>query len=373
MMIKNARIYLSPPHLSHQEMAYIQSALDNNWVAPVGENIDLFERKVAEFTGSKYALALNSGTSAIHLALNLLHVSEGDEVICPTFSFVATANPILYQKATPVFIDSEKDTWNISPDRLEKAIQERIRLGKKPKAIVVVHIYGQAAQMSEIQQIAAYYQIPILEDAAEALGSTYGKRYLGTLGKVGILSFNGNKIITTSAGGMLLCDDKTLIDKGLHLSTQARDTAMHYEHSELGYNYRMSNILAGIGLGQMEVLKERIRQRRANFEFYKNKLEEKVIFQTELKNSYSNRWLTCILTDSRERRDKIHQALSAADIDARCLWKPLHLQALHQKYPYYGEKVAQDLFERGLCLPSGSNLSTEDKERISTLVLKAFD
>ena len=372
MKVKNQRIYLSPPHLSHQELFYIQTALDSNWVAPVGENIDQFEQKVAEFTGRKFALALNSGTSSIHLALKLLQVDEADEVICPTFSFVATSNPILYQKATPIFVDSEAETWNINPDLLEKAIQERIKLGKKPKAIIVVHIYGQAAQMSEIQQIAAYYQIPVLEDAAEALGSTYGKRHLGSLGKIGVISFNGNKIITTSAGGMLLTDDETLREKGLHLSTQARDQAVHYEHSELGYNYRMSNILAGIGLGQMEVLKERIRQRRANFEYYRNKLDGLVTFQQELKNSYSNRWLTCILTDSQERRDQILQALMQDNIDARCLWKPLHHQPLHKDYPYYGENVAQSLFEKGLCLPSGSNLSQDDLESISNLIKKTY-
>ena len=370
--MKHQRIYLSPPHLSHQELFYIQAALDSNWIAPVGENIDQFEQKIAEFTGSHYALALNSGTSAIHLALKLLQVGELDEVICPTFSFVATSNPILYQRAIPIFVDSEEETWNISPNWLEKAIQERIKLGKKPKAIIIVHIYGQAAQMSEIQQIAAYYQIPILEDAAEALGSTYGKKNLGTLGKIGVLSFNGNKIITTSAGGMLLTNDEALREKGLHFSTQARDQAVHYEHSELGYNYRMSNILAGIGLGQMEVLKERIRQRRANFEFYKNKLEDLVTFQKELKNSYSNRWLSCVLTDSQERRDRIHQALMQENIDARCLWKPLHNQPLHQGFPYYGEQIAQSLFEKGLCLPSGSNLTQEQLNHITSLIQKAY-
>jgi pyridoxal phosphate-dependent aminotransferase EpsN len=367
---KSPRIYLSPPHLSGLELAYIQQAFASNWVAPVGENLARFEQAVCNVTQAKYALALNAGTAAIHLGLRALGVGAGDIVICPSFTFIATANPILYLGATPIFIDSEAETWNISPEYLEKALIDCKQKNKLPKAIIVVHLYGQAAQMYEIQQIAQHYQIPILEDSAEALGSTYQGRALGTLGDIGIYSFNGNKIITTSAGGMLVTDSKEIYEKSLFRATQAKEKAPHYQHNELGYNYRLSNILAGIGCGQMEVLPERIRQRRSIYTLYQQFLanELAVTFLTEMPDSFSNRWLTCVLFRDEPQREQVRLALSDENIEARPLWKPLHLQPLFQDFHYYGAQIAESLFEKGLCLPSGSQLQTEDIVRITEIV-----
>lgn len=369
-MNKSPRIYLSPPHLSGLELAYIQQAFASNWVAPVGENLARFEQAVCNVTQAKYALALNAGTAAIHLGLRALGVGAGDIVICPSFTFIATANPILYLGATPIFIDSEAETWNISPEYLEKALIDCKQKNKLPKAIIVVHLYGQAAQMYEIQQIAQHYQIPILEDSAEALGSTYQGRALGTLGDIGIYSFNGNKIITTSAGGMLVTDSKEIYEKSLFRATQAKEKAPHYQHNELGYNYRLSNILAGIGCGQMEVLPERIRQRRSIYTLYQQFLanELAVTFLTEMPDSFSNRWLTCVLFRDEPQREQVRLALSDENIEARPLWKPLHLQPLFQDFHYYGAQIAESLFEKGLCLPSGSQLQTEDIVRITEIV-----
>jgi dTDP-4-amino-4,6-dideoxygalactose transaminase len=372
-MTLKPKIYLSPPHLHTQELVYIQKAFNSNWVAPMGENIDAFEKKVGEYAGVKHALAVNSGTSALHLAMRLVGVAKDDIVLCPTFTFVATANPIVYQNATPFLVDSEPQTWNICPQLTQQAIEKSIREGKKPKALIVVHLYGQSAQMQELIAISNYYEIPLIEDAAEALGSSYQGKKLGSLGHLSILSFNGNKIITTSAGGMLLSNDKDLIERGLYLATQAKEDAPHYQHSETGYNYRMSNVLAGIGLGQMQVIEERVQKRRANFDYYYQHLADVVDFQPEPQGFYSNRWLSCILLKSYHQREKVRLALENENIESRPLWKPLHLQPVFQKSLYLGKGIAEDLFEKGLCLPSGSGLSEEDLSRIVSIIHKVLE
>jgi pyridoxal phosphate-dependent aminotransferase EpsN len=357
-------IYLSPPHLGTQEMVYLQAAITTNWVAPVGKNLLDFEQAICAFTQAQACVALNSGTAAIHLALAVLGVGVGDEVICPSFTFVATANPIIYQQARPIFVDSEAQTWNISPDLLEQAIRSRRQLGQHVKAMIVVHLYGNPAQMTDIQWISQKYEVPIIEDSAEALGAMYQNRALGTWGKLGIFSFNGNKIITTSAGGALISDDKTLIDRALYLATQAKDPAPHYQHSTIGYNYRLSNVLAGIGIGQMEVLPLRLQQRRKNFEFYQKNLPDRIFVAQMPPDSRGNHWLTCILLDDDAQRERLRLALQAQQIESRPVWKPLHLQPVFAHFPYFGGAIAQDLFARGLCLPSGSNLSSYDLEKI---------
>jgi len=375
-MADYSRIFLSPPHMSGTEMVYIQKAFDENYITTAGRNIDDFEKELCHQLGSKYTLALNSGTAAIHLALQVLGITAGDEVICPTFTFVATANPILYQGATPVFIDSEPSTWNLCPVTLEKAIQERLRLGKKPKAILLVHLYGMPARLEEILAIANHYNIPVIEDAAEALGSAYQGRALGTFGAIGIFSFNGNKIITTSGGGALVTDHAALAKKALFLGTQSKDPAPHYQHSEVGYNYRMSNISAGIGLGQLDVLAERVQQRRAIFHYYQQALSsnEAISFLPEPPGAFSNRWLSCLTLAPAQpvTPEKLRFALEEENIEARPLWKPLHLQPLFAGQPYYGGSVAQNLFKQGLCLPSGSALTTDQLARITNIIKKQF-
>ncbi len=373
------QIWLSPPHMGVGELKYIQQAFDTNWIAPIGDNIRQFEQAICQYTGAKHALALSSGTAAIHLALILLGIGPGDEVIGPTATFSATANPIIYQGATPIFVDSGYSTWNMCVKETTRAIEDRWRLGLKPKALIVVHLYGQTAKISELMQLADHYDIPVIEDAAEVLGASYGGKMLGTFGKLGILSFNGNKVITTSGGGALLSNDEALLEKARFLSTQARDPAPHFQHSEIGYNYALSNVLAGIGCGQMEVLEERIQQRRANFDFYSKAFADiqAISFSPELENSFGNRWLTCILIDQSlangVTRETLRLALEAENIEARPLWKPMHLQPVFEKYPYYGTRhVAEDLFNRGLCLPSGSNLSSEDLNRIVAVVRNVF-
>jgi dTDP-4-amino-4,6-dideoxygalactose transaminase len=358
------------------ELNYIQSAFDDNWVAPLGPHVNEFEQRLAEYCQIPHAVALSSGTAAIHLGLITLGVAQGDIVICQSNTFSASANPIVYQGATPIFIDSEADTWNMCPKALEYALDEINLKGniKKVKAIIPVHLYGLSAKMSEILTIAAKYQIPVLEDAAEALGSTYNGIPCGSFGRVNALSFNGNKIITTSGGGALLTREKELAESVFHLSTQARDNAPHYEHSKIGYNYRLSNICAGIGIGQMEVLPDRIAKRRENFERYKlyfNSLKESgfdIAFQEEDDHSFSNRWLTCILVNPEKNkgitREHIRLKFLEDNIEARPLWKPMHLQPIFSHYPYYGERVAEQLFEEGLCLPSGSLLNEEEFDRI---------
>lgn len=364
-----SKIWLSPPHMGGNERKYVNEAFDTNWIAPLGPNVDEFEKSICTFTGVGHTAALTSGTGALHLALILLDVGQGDEVICQSFTFSASANPIAYQGAIPVFVDSEADTWNISPDALRAAIQDRISKGKKPKAIIAVHLYGMPAKMDEILEIARQYEIPVIEDAAEALGSEYKGKACGGFGVMGVLSFNGNKIITTSGGGALVSDDESLIRKARFLATQARDAAPHYQHSHIGYNYRMSNILAGVGRGQMEVLPERIIQRRKNFDYYRDNLGSiaGISLLSEPQGHFSNRWLSCIVvdpTDAGVSREDIRLNLEAQNIESRPLWKPLHMQPIFAECPYYGDRLSESLFQKGLCLPSGSGLESKDLERI---------
>ncbi len=371
------KLWLSSPHMGGTELKYINEAFESNWIAPLGPNVDGFEKDLQTFLGNgTHVAALSSGTAAIHLALVILGVKAGDEVICQSMTFSASANPIIYQGATPVFVDSEDRTWNLSPEFLEKAIQERMKLGKKPKAIIVVHLYGMPAQMDQIMAIARQYQIPVVEDAAEALGSTFNGQALGTFGDIGILSFNGNKIITTSGGGALLSANEDYIKKARFLATQALDPAPHYQHSHIGYNYRMSNIAAGIGRGQMEVLPLRIQQRRQNFEFYKKAFADISGIQMSEEpgdNYYSNRWLSTILIqDEKVTREEVRLSLIEDNIDCRPLWKPMHLQPVFAGAPYYGNGTSDRLFENGLCLPSGSNLTEEELNRVVARIEKAF-
>ncbi len=363
------RIFLSTPHMGGEEQIYIQQAFNTNWIAPIGANVDGFEKDIMNYTGVKSATALSSGTAAIHLALIVLGVKSEDEVLCSSFTFSASANPIVYQGAVPVFVDSELDTWNMCPILLEKAIKDRISRGVKPKAIILVHIYGMPAKMDEILAISSKFEIPIIEDAAESFGATFKGNALGTLGEIGVYSFNGNKIITTSGGGALVSNEKTYCDKALFLATQAADKAAHYQHSEIGYNYRMSNILAGIGRGQMEVLDNRIAARRANFEFYKkNLVSEDIEFLQEPEGYFSNRWLTCIVTKSLNQRENIRLKLKKENIEARPLWKPMHKQPIFKDYPNFVNGISENLFEKGLCLPSGSNLTKDDLNRVVSAI-----
>lgn len=370
----NQKIWLSSPHLTGEEQKYVKEAFDENWVAPLGPNVNGLEQDICNYTGAKACSALASGTAAIHLALILLGIEQDDEVICSTFTFSASANPICYQKAIPVFVDSEKDTFNMCPKTLEKAIKDRISKGKKPKAIILVHLYGMPSKMDELLSIASKYEIPVIEDAAEAIGSTYKGKAMGTFGEIGIYSFNGNKIITTSGGGAMVSNNPEYCKKATFLATQARDAAPHYQHSNIGYNYRMSNIVAGIGRGQMEVLNDRVEARRANYDFYKKELSNinTISFVDESEGFYSNRWLTTILTDSFEIREKIRLTLEKENIESRPLWKPMHLQPIFEQYPKYVNGVSEDLFNRGLCLPSGSNLTKEQQGRIVNTIKSIF-
>ncbi|MGX1930493.1 DegT/DnrJ/EryC1/StrS family aminotransferase [Flagellimonas sp. 2504JD4-2] len=365
------KIWLSSPHMGGTEQDYVQEAFETNWIAPLGPNVSGFESDIENYIGhDTYAACLSSGTGAIHLALELLGVGLGDEVLCQSFTFAASANPITYLGATPIFIDSEPDTWNISPELLEKAIVDRIGQNKKPKAIIAVHLYGMPYKVDEIIAISRKYDVPVIEDSAEALGSEFEGVRCGSFGDMAILSFNGNKIITTSGGGALLTKDLEMKNKAVFLATQARDEAPHYQHSHIGYNYRMSNVLAGIGRGQMEVLPERVEARRSNFHFYKDSLSEipEITFLEEPNGYYSNRWLTCILTPSFEIREKIRTVLGNENIESRPLWKPMHLQPVFKDAIKYENGVSEDLFKRGLCLPSGSNLAQEDLNRISDII-----
>tara|TARA_R110002012_G_scaffold283304_2_gene473564 strand:- start:6960 stop:8051 length:1092 start_codon:yes stop_codon:yes gene_type:complete len=357
--------------MGENEQKYVKEAFDTNWVAPLGPNVDKFELAIESYmnNGVKVA-ALSSGTAAIHLALEILGVGQGDEVLCQSFTFSASANPICYLGATPIFVDSENDTWNISPALLEKAIVHRVAAGKKPKAIVAVHLYGMPYQVKEIQAISEKYNIPVIEDSAEALGSSYQGLKCSSFGTIGILSFNGNKIITTSGGGALVTKHKAHKEKAIFLATQARDDAPHYQHSHIGYNYRMSNILAGIGRGQMEVIDDRVAARRANYQMYEDALQgiDGIEFLPEPKGYFSNRWLSCILTPTFEYREKIRTALLAEHIESRPLWKPMHLQPVFSKCLSFTDGTSETLFDRGLCLPSGSNLSKEDVLRVIQII-----
>jgi dTDP-4-amino-4,6-dideoxygalactose transaminase len=372
----NSRIFLSSPHMGGEEIKFIKNAFEKNWIAPLGPNVDGFEKDLAAYTGVPHAAALSSGTAAIHLALILLGVEPGDEVICQSMTFCASANPIAYMCATPVFVDSETDTWNMDPNLLEYAVKARQKAGKQIKAIIPVHLYGMPAKMREIVAVASKYAIPVIEDAAEALGSEYRGQPCGSFGKIGILSFNGNKIITTSGGGALISNDAVLVKKARFLATQARDPAPHYQHSEIGYNYRMSNICAGIGRGQMEVLPERVRQRRAFYDFYRELLsgKEGISFLPEPEEMFSNRWLTTILVDPARAdgvtREDIRMALEAENIESRPLWKPMHLQPVFRDAPATINGTSERLFANGLCLPSGSNLQPDEKKRIADVLKK---
>jgi dTDP-4-amino-4,6-dideoxygalactose transaminase len=369
------RIYLSPPHLGRHELNYLHKAVEDNWVAPIGPNLTGFEADLCAFTGVEHAVALTSGTAAIHLGLLLLGVGPGDEVLCPSFTFVATANPIIYCGAAPVFVDSEADTWNICPARLREAITDRIKRGKKPKALILVHLYGMPAKLDELLAIAQEYGIAVLEDAAEALGARYRGQPLGSFGQVSVFSFNGNKILTTSGGGALLTPDAELAKKALFLATQAKDPAPYYQHSEIGYNYRLSNLLAGIGRGQMELLEDRVKRRREIFNWYKENLAGvpglAVAPATEPAGSHANRWLTTILLNPAETAatpETLRQHLETRHIESRPLWKPLHLQPLFAEAPMYGGAVCADLFARGLCLPSGTAMGDEELRRVAKAV-----
>ena len=366
----NSKVWLSSPHMGGGEFNFVKEAFDTNWIAPLGPHVDGFEHDLEAFTGAKHAAALSSGTAALHLALIMLGVQAGDEVICQSFTFSASANPIAYLGATPVFVDSEPDTWNMSPELLEKAIEGRIAACKKPKAIVPVHLYGMPYQTERITEIAARYEIPVIEDAAEALGSTVNGKAAGTFGVMGVLSFNGNKIITTSGGGALISNEETYIKQARFLATQARDTAPHYQHSQIGYNYRMSNVCAGIGRGQMEVLEQRVKQRRNVYDFYVENLSDMggISFLPEPEGYFSNRWLTTILVDPGKSngitRETIRLGLEKDNIESRPLWKPMHLQPVFESCPSYINNVSEQLFNNGLCLPSGSNLKQEDLKRV---------
>ncbi len=369
------KIWLSSPHMGGKELRYVLDAFDTNWIAPLGPNVDEFETEMTKYLGTQHAAALVSGTAAIHLALIMLGVKSGDEVICQSFTFAASANPIVYQQATPVFIDSENETWNMDPQLLEVAIKDRIKLGNKPKAIILVHLYGQPAKLTEIISICNKYEIPLIEDAAEALGSKYNNKMAGTFSDFGILSFNGNKIITTSGGGMLVSSNREIINKARFLSTQARDEAPHYEHSQIGYNYRMSNVLAGIGRGQLKELDLRVNQKRIISDFYKNILEtvDGIDFQPELSNTKSNKWLTAITIDKKRigfDREKLRKEFEKHNIECRPLWKPMHIQPVYTSAPQYINGVSEKLFYDGLCLPSGTNLSREDFNRIRSVLTK---
>jgi len=373
------KIWLSSPHMGGKEFDFVKSAFDENWIAPLGPNVTGFEQDLEHFLKENcHVAALSSGTAALHLALILLGVQNGDEVICQSMTFSASANPIAYLGATPVFVDSESETWNICPVALEDAVVDRIAKGKKPKAIIVVHLYGMPAKMDEILAISNKYEIPIIEDSAEALGSTYKGKSCGTFGTFGVLSFNGNKIITTSGGGALVAHQKEQKDKAIFLATQARDAAVHYQHSEIGYNYRLSNISAGIGRGQMLVLNDRVKARRAMNVFYADFFKEVAgvtVFQEPDDSFFSNHWLSAAIFDSKLAKvdkQRVYETLHKNNIECRPLWKPMHLQPVFKNAPYYGGAVAENLFSSGLCLPSGSNLSSEELLRIENVLKELF-
>lgn len=376
------RTFLSSPHMSGNEMKYINEAFDLNWIAPLGNNVNGFEEELAEYSDVKSVAVLSSGTSAIHLALRLYDVGPEDTVFCSSLTFVASANPILYEHATPVLIDSEPETWNMSPEALERALVDAKSNNQLPKAVIVVHLYGQSAKMDELMAVCKKYDVPLIEDAAESLGSKYKGIASGSIGDYGIYSFNGNKIITTSGGGALISNDEEGIQKARFLSTQARDPALHYQHSEVGYNYRMSNIVAGIGRGQLEVLDDRVKARRANFERYEAALGdiEGIHFQPELKETYSNRWLTALTIDPEitgVTRTEIIEKLEESNIEARPVWKPMHLQPLFEGVAYYpheeNRSVSDELFEKGLCLPSGSNMTEVQQDEVIKIIIELLN
>ena len=371
------KIYLSSPHMGQEELENVKDAFATNWISPAGPYIQQFETDLAAYCGTAGAAVVQSGTAAIHLALRLLDIQPNDKVICQSLTFIGSSNPILYEKAQPIFVDSEEATWNLCPLALEEAIKACEKEGALPKAIIVVHLYGMPAKMKEIMAIAQRYSIPVIEDAAEALGSFIDGQACGSFGDFGVLSFNGNKIITTSGGGALLSNNTKALEKARFLATQAKDQAPHYQHSEMGYNYRMSNIAAAIGVGQLKVLNERVAARRANHEFYMDLLDAVpgISFLPEPKGYSSNRWLSCVLIDEQKAgrtAEEVRLHLEQDNIESRPLWKPMHLQPLFESAPYYGQRVAATLFDNGLCLPSGSNLTDREKERIASQLKTVF-
>ena len=383
--MEQSKIWLSSPHMGGTEQKFVNEAFEANWIAPLGPNVTGFELDIESYLSNSkiegnsiHVAALSSGTAALHLALILLGVEPGDEVICQSMTFAASANPIMYLGATPVFIDSERETLNLCPIQLEKAIEDRISKGKKPKAIIAVHLYGMPYKINEIQQVADKFEIPIIEDSAEALGSSYKGRKCGTFGNIGILSFNGNKIITTSGGGALIAKDKLIKQKAIFLATQARDDAPHYEHTEIGYNYRLSNISAGIGRGQMEVLDKHVGLRREMNQFYQDlflNIDGVTVFSEPNDDYFCNNWLSIISVDrniSGKTREELRLFMEGLNIECRPLWKPMHLQPVFKNMPYYGNGIADELFESGLCLPSGSNLTEDDRKRLSLGINEFF-
>ena len=381
LCIMKDRIWLSLAHMGGREQEFIQEAFDTNWVVPLGPNVNAFEKALRDFlieNGEKQVVALSAGTAALHLGLILLGVGEGDEVICQSFTFSASANPIAYQRATPVFVDSEKDTWNMDPVLLEEAIKDRLeKTGRLPKVIIPVHLYGMPGKLDEILEVANRYEIPVLEDSAEALGSEYKGQKCGTFGEFGALSFNGNKIITTSGGGALVCPSEERAKRALFYATQAREQAPHYQHEKIGYNYRMSNICAGIGRGQMFVLEDHVARRREIHDLYVKLLDGvkgvKVMCQPEGGDFDSNYWLTCITVEpgvAGFTRENVRLALDADNIESRPLWKPMHLQPVFKDAPFYGNGTSERLFEIGLCLPSGPTLTNEDIERVGQVIIR---
>ena len=367
------RIFLSPPHMGGRELEFVHEAFASNYIAPVGPQVESFEREFAETVGAKYAAAVSSGTAALHLALRYVGVEKGDEVVCSSFTFVASANAIVYQGAVPVFIDSDEMSWNMDPGLLADFLKRRNKVGRLPKAVVLVHLYGQPADIDVVAGICSDYGVALIEDAAEALGATYKEKAPGTIGQAGIYSFNGNKIITTSGGGMLVSDDEKLIQKVRFWATQARDPVVHYEHSELGYNYRMSNVLAAIGRGQLCILRDRVDGKRRIFETYRQALHDLpgVVFMPEPEFCRSTRWLTCLTIDPEVAgtdRDAVIRVLEADNIESRPTWKPMHLQPLYAKNEMIGGEVSERLFRDGICLPSGTAMTADDQERVIDLV-----
>ena len=376
-MVNKNKIWLSPPHISDNEKKYVDEAFYQNWIAPAGPHLDRFEEKISQISNNYDVAALSSGTAAIHFALILLGIKKNDIVICSSFTFSASVNPIIYQGAKPVFIDSETETWNMDPVLLEKAIKDYVKSGKKPKAIILVHLYGYPAKINEILNISNKYDIPIIEDAAEAIGSKYNNQPLGTFGEIGIFSFNGNKIITTSSGGALISQNKKYVEKAKFLSTQARDDFPHYEHSEIGYNYRMSNVCAAIGIGQIEVLESRVEKRRYIYNYYRKNLSSIpfISFVDNIDGYYSNRWLTTILISNKSviNREDIRLELLKNNIESRPLWKPMHIQPIFNTCDAYINGVSEDLFKRGLCLPSGSSMDENDLLRVVQIIKKLYE
>ncbi len=372
-MVEKKKIWLASPHMSDEgyEQQYVQEAFDSNWVAPLGPNVNEFEKELAAKVGSKHAAALTSGTGAIHLALKAAGVGEGDIVLCPTLTFSATANPIIYQNATPVFIDSDEETWNMSPKAIEEAFE---KYGNQIKAVLVVHLYGLSADMDKIMEICDKHDVTVIEDAAESLGAYYKGQHTGTFGEFGIFSFNGNKIITTSGGGMLVSDNEEKIKKVRFWSTQSRDEARHYQHSELGFNYRMSNVLAGIGRGQLKVLDQRVAKKKYIFDFYQRELGdlEGVSFMPINDWNEPNYWLSVMTLSGNVRPLDIMEALEKENIESRPVWKPMHLQPFFEEYDYIGSDISERLFENGVCLPSDTKITDEELARVCTIIKRLW-